>query len=137
MRFEMASAAEMPVEAVLCQTMEEVHRHYREDPMYRVEMSMLLGACDPRLRAAFAHRMASFYVTADQAWQGLLDAYALRIRPPFTIRHLSRAVAAQIAGPVVIWFQDPEILDDPLDEPGRSLMSRTVLAVFERLTEAA
>lgn len=136
LRFERAHAADVPLETVLCQTMEEVHRHYREDPLYRVELSMLFGACDPRLRDAFAHRIASFYVAADQAWQGLLDAYALRMRPPFTIRHLSRAVAAQVAGSVVIWFQDPEILHDPLDEPGRSLMSRAVLAIFERLTES-
>jgi hypothetical protein len=59
----------------------------------------------------------------------------LPLRPPFKIRDLSRAVAAQIAGSVVVWFADPDILDDPVGEPGRSLMSRYVLAIFEQLTE--
>jgi hypothetical protein len=103
--------------------------------LFRVEFSLLLGAADPRLRAALAHRQARFYESVDQAWQGLLDVYALRMRPPFRIRDLSRAVAAQIAGSVVIWFADPEILDDPVGEPDRSLMSRSVLAIFDRLTE--
>jgi hypothetical protein len=134
-RFKEARAAAVPLEAVVLATMEEVHRHYREDPLFRVEFSLLLGAADPRLRAALAHRQARFYESVDQAWQGLLDIYALRMRPPFRIRDLSRAVAAQIAGSVVIWFADPEILDDPVGEPGRSLMSRSVLAIFDRLTE--
>jgi hypothetical protein len=136
-RFNKAQAADIPLETVLLQTMEEVHRHYREDPMYRVELSLLLGASDPRLRAALAHRQSTFYETVDQAWQGLLDAYALRMRPPYKIRDLSRAVAAQIAGSVVIWFADPAMLDDPFGEQDRSLMSRSILAVFNSLTETA
>jgi hypothetical protein len=134
-RFKEAHAAAFPLEAVVLATMEEVHRHYREDPLFRVELSLLLGAGDPRLRAALAHRQTRFYESVDQAWQGLLDVYALRMRPPFRIRDLSRAVAAQIAGSVVVWFADPEILDDPVGEPDRSLMSRSVLAIFDRLTE--
>jgi hypothetical protein len=134
-RFKDAHAAAVPFAEVLLATMEEVHRHYREDPLYRVEFSLLLGATDPRLRAAIAHRQTRFYESADQAWQGLLDVYAMRMRPPFRIRDLSRAVAAQIAGSVVIWFADPKILDDPAGEPGRSLMSRSILAIVDALTE--
>lgn len=44
-------------------------------------------------------------------------------------------MAAQIAGSVVLWFPDPSILDDPLGEGGDSLMSQTILAVVQRLTE--
>ncbi|MEJ2579023.1 MAG: hypothetical protein P8Z68_07985 [Kineosporiaceae bacterium] len=135
LRFKQAQADEVPLEAVVMQTMEDVHRHYRQDPLYRVEFSLLIGANDPRLRAALQHRMAAFYISSDQAWQALLDAYDLRMREPFTVRHLSQAIAAQIAGSVVLWFQDPDILDDPLQEEGRSLMSRTILAIFQRLTE--
>jgi len=135
LRFKQAQSDAAPLESVLLRTMEEVHRHYREDPMYRVELSLLIGACDPRLRAALAHRQAGFYDSADQAYEALLDAYGLRIRPPFTVRDLSRAVAAQIAGSVVIWYADPAILDDPLGQEGASLMSRSILAIFDRLTE--
>jgi hypothetical protein len=135
LRFKQAHASAVPLEEVFFQTMEQVHRHYREDPLYRVELSLLFGACDPQLRSALARRQSEFYESADQAWQALLDSYGLRIRRPYTIRDLSRAVSAQIAGSVVIWFADPDILHDPEGHPGRSLMSRTVLAIFERLTE--
>lgn len=134
-RFAEARAADVPFEDVVRATMEEVHRHYREDPLFRVEFSLLLGATDPRLRAAIAHRQSRFYESADQAWQGLLDVYAMRMRTPFSIRDLSRAVAAQIAGSVVVWFADPQILDDPAGRPGRSLMSHSVLAIVDQLTE--
>jgi AcrR family transcriptional regulator len=137
LRFQQANADAVPLETVLSRTMEEVHRHYREDPLYRVELALLIGVHDPRLRAALEHRMTAFYVDADQAWQALLDAYALRIRPPFTVRHLSRAVAAQIGGSVVLWFEDPELLDDPLGGDGPSMMSWAILGIVERLTEPA
>jgi hypothetical protein len=137
LRFKQAHANAVPLETVLTETMEEVHRHHREDPLYRVELSLLIAAGDPRLRAAFAHRTTAFSATADQAWQALLDAYGLRMRQPFTIRHLGLAVAAQINGSVVIWYHDPAILDDPLNEDGWSLVSRSILAIFERFTEPA
>jgi AcrR family transcriptional regulator len=135
LRFKQAHADAVPLATVLAQTMEEVHRHYREDPLYRVELGLLIGACDSRLQATLNHRLVAFYAAADHAWQALLDAYELRMRPPFTVRNLSLAVAAQISGSVVIWFQDPHTIDDPLNEEGWSLPSRAILAIFERFTE--
>jgi len=136
-QFRLAESEDLPLETLLMRLMEEVHRHYREDPLFRVELSFLLGAGDDRLRAAIAHRQATFYAAADQAWQALLDTYGRRMRPPFAIRDLTRAVAAQVVGSVVIWFSDPDILLDPLGEEDASLMSRVMVAIFERLTEAA
>jgi hypothetical protein len=136
-RFEAAESENLPVETVLMRLMEEVHRHYREDPLFRVELSFLLSAGDPRLRAAIAHRQATFYETADRAWHALLDTYGLQMRQPFVIRDLTRAMAAQVAGSVVVWFADPEILRDPLGEEDASLMSRVMVAIFRRLTEPA
>jgi len=136
-RFEAGESENLPVETVLMRLMEEVHRHYREDPLFRVELSFLLSAGDPRLRAAIAHRQATFYETADRAWQALLDTYGLQMRQPFVIRDLTRAMAAQVAGSVVVWFADPEILRDPLGEEDASLMSRVMVAIFRRLTEPA
>ena len=135
--FEEAESEDLPLETVLMSLMEEVHRHYREDPLFRVELSFLLGAGDPRLRAAIAHRQAAFYETADRAWQALLDTYELQMRRPFAIRDLTRAMAAQLAGSVVVWFADPDILRDPLGEQDGSLMSRVMVAIFHRLTEPA
>jgi hypothetical protein len=134
-QFRRAESEDLPVEAVLMRLMEEVHRHYREDPLFRVELSFLLGTGDARLRAAIAHRQATFYEVADQAWQALLDTYGLRIRQPFAIRDLTRAMAAQVVGSVVVWFSDPEILRDPLGEQDASLMSRVMVTIFDRLTE--
>lgn len=135
--FEEAESEDLPLETVLMRLMEEVHRHYREDPLFRVELSFLLGAGDPRLRAAIAHRQATFYETADRAWQALLETYGLQVKHPFAIRDLTRAMAAQVAGAVVVWFADPEILRDPLGEQDASLMSRVMVAIFDRLTEPA
>ena len=77
------------------------------------------------------------YEVADRAWQALLDAYRLKIRQPFAIRDLTRAMAAQVVGSVVVWFSDPEILRDPLGEQDASLMSRVMVTIFDRLTEPA
>jgi hypothetical protein len=136
-RFEEARAEDVPLERVLMRTMEDVHRHYREDPMFRVELSFLIGACDPRLRSTLTHRQETFYVSVDEAYRGLLAAYGLQMRAPYTIRDLSRIIAAQIAGSVVVWHADPAILDDALGEKDASLMSRSILALFQSLTEPA
>ncbi|GAB3256182.1 hypothetical protein GCM10027448_24770 [Nocardioides dilutus] len=135
--FRAAESEDLPLETVLMRLMEDVHRHYREDPLFRVELSFLLGTGDARLRAAIAHRQTTFYETADRAWQALLDTYGLRMRQPFAIRDLTRAMAAQVVGSVVVWFADPEILHDPLGEEDASLMSRVMVAIFDRLTEPA
>ena len=66
-RFQEAQAEALPLEVLLIQLMEEVHRHYREDPLFRVELGFLLGAGDERLRAAIAHRQVAFYEDADRA----------------------------------------------------------------------
>lgn len=130
-----ASEKGRPLADVLAEMMEQVHRHYREDPMYRVELSFLLGAMDPRLRDALQVRQLTFYESVDQVYLGMLDAYGLRMREPYQVRDLSRAIAAQIAGSVVTWFADADIVADPLGEPNRSLMSRTIVAIFDSLTE--
>lgn len=134
-QFRRAASEGVPVETVLVRLMEEVHRHYREDPLFRVELSFLLGAGDARLRAAIAHRQATFYDVADRAWQALLDTYGLRMRHPFVVRDLTRAMAAQVVGSVVVWFADPDMLRDPLGEQDASLMSRVMVAIFHQLSE--
>jgi len=136
-RFQEAQAEALPLEVLLIQLMEEVHRHYREDPLFRVELGFLLGAGDERLRAAIAHRQVAFYEDADRAWQALLDSYGRSMRASFTIRDLTRAMAAQIVGSVVISFADPEILRDPLGEEDASLSSRVMVSILDQLTVPA
>jgi hypothetical protein len=112
-RFREAQVEALPLETLLVRLMEEVHRHYREDPLF------------------------VFYEDADRAWQALLDSYGRSMREPFTIRDLTRVMAAQVVGSVVIWFADPEILRDPLGDEHASLASRVMVAMLERLTVAA
>jgi hypothetical protein len=137
LRFNQAAAEQVPLADVLLDTMEEVHRHYCEDPLFRVELSFMISAVDPRVQKSLAHRQAAFKATADRAWQALMDAYELRPRPPFHVRDLTNAVAAVITGSVVIWFADAEGLADPAGEENRSLTGRTILAIFEHFTEPA
>jgi hypothetical protein len=47
---------------------------------------------------------------------------------------LTRAMAAQIVGSVVVWFAEPAILHDPVGEQDASLLSRLMVAIFRRLT---
>jgi hypothetical protein len=123
-RFREAQVEALPLETLLVR-------------LFRVELGFLLGAGDERLRAAIAHRQLVFYEDADRAWQALLDSYGRSMREPFTIRDLTRVMAAQVVGSVVIWFADPEILRDPLGDEHASLASRVMVAMLERLTVAA
>ena len=136
-RFQEAQAEAVPLDVFLIRLMEEVHRHYREDPLFRVELGFLIGAGDERLRRAIAHRQVAFYEDADRAWQALLDSYGRSMREPFTIRDLARAMAAQIIGSVVISFADPEILRDPLGDAAASLSSRVMVSILDQLTVEA
>jgi AcrR family transcriptional regulator len=157
-RFRAAAAACVPLEDVLRELAELVYRHYRDDALFRVELSFLIGVRDPRVHRALARRREAFSAVADQAWQGLLDAYGLRLRAPWRIRDLTEAVASCLIGSVVLAFADP---GDPAADPGDpaadpgdpaagadrtggaeaqgrdgwSPVSRAVRAVFEAFTE--
>lgn len=135
--FREAAAQGIPLEVVLARLSEEVHRHYREDPLFRVELGFLLGAVDPRVRQALARRQEAFLADADRAWSALLDSYRLRLRPPHRIRDLTIAVASCIIGAVVFWFADPRGLADPAggDPGGLGLVSRSVLHLVQGFTE--
>ncbi|HEY6798424.1 MAG TPA: hypothetical protein VI248_27410 [Kineosporiaceae bacterium] len=146
-RFRQASARSEPLDAVLAELVDQVHRHYREDAIFRIELGFLISACDRRVQQALAHRHEAFAAGADRAWQALLDAYGRRLRPPYRIRHLTNAVAACLIGAVVLWYADPACVADPADpagrdaapdpggQPGRSLTARAVQALFDALTE--
>lgn len=69
-RFHDASAHAVPLEEMLRRTMEEVLRHYSEDPLFRVQLSFLISTGDERVRSALAHLQSSFTVAADQGVAG-------------------------------------------------------------------
>lgn len=135
-RFTEAARSGVPLEDVVRHTAEEIWRVYRDDPLVRVELSFLIAAADPRVRAALAHRHERFSASADQVWQGLLDAYHLRIRAPYRLRDLTTAIAAQVVGSVVLWWADPQVLTGPLHER-LSLTAHIVTAAVRDLTEPA
>jgi hypothetical protein len=135
-RFAEAARSGARLEDVLRGTAEEIWRVYRDDPIVRVELSFLIAAVDPRVRAALAHRRERFGASADQVWQGLLDAYGLQIRAPYRLRDLTTAIAAQVVGSVVLWWADPQVLADPFE--GRlSLTAHIVTTLVRELTEPA
>lgn len=134
-RFREAAARSVPVQEVLRELVEEVYRHYWNDPIFRVELGFLIGARDPRVQQALTRRFEAFAAAADRVWQALLDAYRLRLREPFGIRDLTTAMASVLVGATVLAFADPRALADPARDPGWSLTSRTAAAVFERFVQ--
>jgi hypothetical protein len=135
-RFRAAAGAGVGLQDVVLATMDDIWRTYRDDPILRVELSFLVAAVDPRVRAALAHRRRQFAVRADEVWQGLLDAYGLRMRAPYRLHDLTTAVAAQTVGSVVLWWADPQVLADPFGRD-RSLATRMVALLVQELTEPA
>lgn len=136
LRFSEARTRSLPLDEVLRRLIDEVDRHYRQDPVFRIELGFLIGVRDPRVRRALAHRQEAFSTAADQAWQSLLDTYDLRLRPPYRIRDLTTAIASCLIGSAVLSFADPGSLADP-GRQENSLTARTVRAVFEAFTQPA
>ncbi|RSM47520.1 hypothetical protein DMB66_48130 [Actinoplanes sp. ATCC 53533] len=133
LRFEAARKRSVPLDEVLRRLTDEIDRHYRQDPVFRIELGFLIGVHDPRVQRALAHRQEAFFASADRAWQSLLDTYDLRLRRPYRIRDLTTAVASCLIGSAVLSFAGPA---DPGDRE-ESLTARTVRAVFETFTQPA
>jgi len=136
LRFSEARKRSVPLDDVLRQLTDEVDRHYRQDPIFRIELGFLIGVHDPRVQHALAHRQEAFTASAERAWQSLLDIYDLQLRHPYRIRDLTTAVASCLIGSAVLSFADPHSLADPGDQ-GWSLTARTVRAVFQAFTQPA
>lgn len=113
----------------------DVTCHYRQDPLFRVELGFLVGAQDPRVRQALAHRRETFFAAADQRWQAMLDVYGLELTPGRRLRDLTTAVATGIIGATVLSFA---YSDDTVDAQGRTLADRVAaevaVAVFRAYT---
>lgn len=135
-RFRTAREGGAALSDVVVATAEEVWRQYRDDPIFRVELSFLVAAVEPRVKAALAHRRRRFAEGAEQVWAGLLATYGRRMRAPYTVGDLTTAVAAQVTGSVALWWADPQILDDPFGA-GASLTARVSALLVEQLTEPA
>lgn len=136
LRFKAARNGSVPLDEVLGRLTDEIDRHYRQDPIFRIELGFLIGVHDPRVQRALAHRQEAFFASADRAWQSLLDTYDLRLREPHRIRELTTAVASCLIGSAVLSFAGPAGRTDPGDQ-GWSLTARTVRAVFETFTQPA
>lgn len=136
-QFARARAAGVAFEDVVGATAEQVRRHYLDDPLFRVELALPASAGDPRVRDAMALRAEVFLGQAEAAWSAMLETYGRRVRPPWTVRHLTRAAAAQLTGAVVLEWADPALAADPADAPGWSLPARAVVALVAAVTEPA
>jgi AcrR family transcriptional regulator len=133
-RFGEAAAHAVPLAETVRSLIEEVHRNFTEDPIFRVELGFLIGASDQRVQRALARRQELFAVSADRVWQGLLDAYGLTLRPGHSVRGLTMAIAASVVGSVVLWHANPGSVADPVGEPGWSLTARAVQAILASFT---
>lgn len=134
-RFRQARDRSVPLGEVLRELVDELERHYRQDPIFRIELGFLIGACDPRVQRALAHRQEASFASTDRAWQTLLDTYELRLRSSFRIRDLTTAAASCLIGFTVLSFAEPPGRSDPNDDEW-SLTARTLKAVFEAFTQS-
>lgn len=125
----------VPFAQAVVGVLEIAFEHYRDDPLFRVELSFLVAASDPRVSAALAHRRRRFAEGVDRLWPGLLDVYGRRTRYPYRAQDLTTAVACQISGSVVLWWADPECLKDPYEGEGITLAARTAALIVEAMTE--
>jgi hypothetical protein len=134
-RFGAAVAEGVPVTEMVRQVLGENHRFTRSHPLFRVILTFYASAANPRVREALERLDAAFTGAADTAWQGMLDAYGLRMRPPYQVRHLTVSIAALLNGFHIYSIVRPESLGDPEGDPRWNLVTRTAVALFEQLTE--
>lgn len=135
--YQASAAAGVPLSEVLRILVDRVRRQHQGDALFAVELGFSASAADPRVQRALRHRQDAFLAIAEPTWQSLLDAYHLQPRPPYTIHHLTVAVAAQLVGSVVLWYANPDIDADPADEEGWGLTARAAAAVFDAMTMPA
>lgn len=126
----------LPLHEVLRRTIGEAFAFQREDPVFRVMLGFYQRAENPRLRSTLRESYAVFGVQAHDAWSAILERYGLRMRPPFEVDDLATAVAALIEGLTLRWIAEPDRLRDPAGEEGWTLLTRSVIALFDAFTEA-
>jgi len=134
-RFGAAVAEGVPVTEMVRQVLGENHRFTRSHPLFRVILTFYASAANPRVREALERLDEAFTGAADTAWQGLLDAYGLRMRPPYQVRQLTVSIAALLNGFHIYSIVRPESLGDPAGDPHWNLVTRTAVTLFEQLTE--
>jgi len=135
-RFQQAAAQDVPVTEMVRQVLRENHEYTRGQPLFRVILTFYASAANPRVRQALERLDEAFIAAACAAWQGLLDAYRLRMRRPYEIQHLTVSIAALLNGFHILSIVRPDRLRDPAGEADWSLVTRTSVALFEQLTEA-
>ena len=135
-RFQQAAAQDVPVTEIVRQVLGENHEYTRSQPLFRVILTFYASAANPRVRQALEHLDEAFTSAANTAWQGLLDAYRLRMRRPYQVQHLTVSTAALLNGFHIYSIVRPDGLRDPAGEAEWSLMTRAAVALFEQFTEA-
>jgi hypothetical protein len=136
-RFQDAAARGVPATETVRQVLGENHEHMRADPLFRIILTFYASATNPRVREALTRLDESFMSVTNAAWRALLDAYGLRMRPPYQVDNLTTAVAALLSGYHIQWIVRPDALRDPFETTEWSLVTRTAVMLFEQLTEAA
>jgi hypothetical protein len=90
------------------QVLGEDHEYSRSHPLFRVILTFYASAANPRVRQALEQLDDAFTGAATAAWQGVLDAYRLGMRPPYQVRHLTTSIAALLNGFHIYSIVPPE-----------------------------
>ncbi len=136
--YRAAAAAGKPLDDVLRDLALRVRKRYAEDALFAVALGFAASAADPRVQRALRFRQDAFLAATELAWQSLLDAYHLQLRPPYTRRHLAIAISSQFQGSVSMGYGNPDMDADPAGAGGpSSLAAHAITAIFHAMTMPA
>jgi hypothetical protein len=135
--FEESLASGAPVTEVVRRVLEVNHQHNVQSATFRVVLSFFATVANARVREALARLDEKFMTVVCEAWQRMLDAYGLRVRPPYTVQHFATSMAALLNGFHLRAIANPEGLGDPEGDQEWSLVTRTAVMLFEQFTEPA
>jgi hypothetical protein len=136
-RFDKAVADGITWQDALNDVLGDNHENHRVDPIYRVMLGFYASAANPRVREALGHYGESFTQVACQAYQALLDAYNLRMRPPYQVEDLATTIASLLDGFHMRWIAGYGNLQDPFGDQDWTLATRAAVTLFDQFTTAA
>jgi hypothetical protein len=129
-----AAASGQPAAEALRIIITRSFEYTRDSALFYASLSFYKHSANERVKQAMRRCTEAFAESIRPVWQLLLDAYDLRIRPPYTVDNLAISVSALIEGLSLEWVGSPELTDDPFGQDGWSLTCRIAQMIFEQMT---